>query len=163
MTCIPFILPQGGRLLLVLVLLATCKAIVAADGPAGGELLYNGIRLPQEWPPRLRISREPMSVPYLDQRPAVVPIDVGRQLFVDDFLVEKTTLQRTWHLAEPYSGNPVLRPDRPWETATQRATAYIYSDGVWYDPADRLFKLWYWGGYAYSTCYATSKDGIQWE
>ena len=163
MTCIPFILPQGGRLLLVLVLLATCKAIVAADGPAGGELLYNGIRLPEKWPPRLRISREPMSVPYLDKRPAVVPIDVGRQLFVDDFLVEKTTLQRTWHLAEPYSGNPVLRPDRPWETATQRATAYIYSDGVWYDPADRLFKLWYWGGYAYSTCYATSKDGIQWE
>ena len=63
MTCVPFSLPHGGRLLLVLVLLATGNAIVAADGPAGGELLYNGIRLPQEWPPRLRISREPMSVP----------------------------------------------------------------------------------------------------
>ena len=163
MTCVPFILPQGGRLLLILVLLATCNAIVVADSPTGGELLYNGIRLPKEWPPQLRISREPMPVPYLEKRPAVVPIDVGRQLFVDDFLVEKTTLQRNWHQAEPYSGNPVLRPDRPWETATQRATAYIYSDGVWYDPADQLFKLWYWGGYAYTTCYATSKDGIQWE
>ena len=94
MTCIPFILPQGGRLLLVLVLLATCKAIVAADSPAGGELLYNGIRLPEEWPPRLRISREPMPVPYLDKRPAVVPIDVGRQLFVDDFLVPRRCRRR---------------------------------------------------------------------
>jgi len=153
----------GCFLLAVFAFLAASNPFVAADDPAGGELLYNGIRLPEEWPPRLKITREPMPVPYLNQRPAVVPIDVGRQLFVDDFLVEETTLQRTWHVAEPYSGNPVLRPDRPWETATQRATADIYSDGVWYDPADQLFKLWYWGGYAFSTCYATSKDGIQWD
>ena len=35
-----------------------------------------------------------MRVPYLEDRPEVIPIGVGRQLFVDDFLVESTTLTR---------------------------------------------------------------------
>ena len=39
----------------------------------------------------------------------------------------------------------------------------VFSDGVWYDPADGLFKMWYMGGYATTTCYATSKDGLHWE
>ena len=38
-----------------------------------------------------------------------------------------------------------------------------FSGGAWYDPADRLFKMWYAGGFLASTCYATSKDGIYWE
>src|SRR5580704_1128633 len=88
-------------------------AACAADD---GELLYNGIRLPRAWPPRDEVkaeSREPQPVPYLDARPAVIPIDVGRQLFVDDFLVEKTTLRRTFHHAEKYQGNPILKPETP--------------------------------------------------
>ncbi|MBN2133456.1 MAG: hypothetical protein JW741_28410, partial [Sedimentisphaerales bacterium] len=44
------------------------------------EILYNGIELPDPWPPRIaKLTREPMPVPYLENRPAVVPIDVGRQ------------------------------------------------------------------------------------
>ncbi len=60
-----------------------------------GELLYNGIRLPKDWPPRdlPAASREPLPVPYLDSPPAVISIAVGRQLFVDDFLIERTTLR----------------------------------------------------------------------
>ena len=67
--------------------------------------LYNGIILPSEWPPRYidPMSQEKLPVPYLEDPPEVIHIDLGRQLFVDDFLVEKTTLQRTWHLAAPYS------------------------------------------------------------
>jgi hypothetical protein len=45
-----------------------------------GELLYNGIRLPAEWPPKWKYTLEPMPLPYLDKPPAVIPIDVGRQL-----------------------------------------------------------------------------------
>ena len=47
-----------------------------------GEVLYNGIRLPGEWPPRNMgpLSREPMPVPYLDSPPSMIPIDVGRQV-----------------------------------------------------------------------------------
>jgi hypothetical protein len=47
--------------------------------------------------------------------PDVIPIDVGRQLFVDDFLIEDTTLARRFHRAEYYSGNPVLWPNTRWE------------------------------------------------
>jgi len=83
---------------------------------APGELLYNGIRLPAEWPPRLPDgidTAEP--APYLVHPPKVIPVDVGRQLFVDDFLIEETTLQRVFHRAAYDARSPVLRPDRAWE------------------------------------------------
>ena len=38
-----------------------------------------------------------------------------------------------------------------------------FSDGVWYDPQNKLFKMWYMGGYLLNRCYATSQDGIHWE
>ena len=59
-----------------------------ATGPKP-EKLYNGIELPDVWPPRFGdpASVEPMEVPYLKQPPKTIPIDVGRQLFVDDFLI----------------------------------------------------------------------------
>src|SRR6266511_2593919 len=64
-----------------------------------GELLYNGIRLPATWPPRIKdVPAEPVVPAYLTAPPAVIPIDVGRQLFVDDFLIADTTLKRTHHL-----------------------------------------------------------------
>ena len=89
-----------------------------------GELLYNGIRLPLQWPPRLsQLDREVMPVPYLEDPPKVIPVDLGRQLFIDDFLVEETNLSRTFHQAEYYAGNPVLRPDQPWETRARRGYA----------------------------------------
>src|SRR6266852_5210921 len=117
-----------------------------ADLPATNEL-YNGIRVPPSWPPKDRaFSLEPMPAPYLLSPPAIIPIDIGRQLFVDDFLIEKTTLRRTYHQAQYHPANPVLRPDKPWEKSGKDPTAMVFSDGVWYDPQDRLFKMWYLGG-----------------
>jgi len=132
----------------------------------GGETLYNGIRLPSPWPPRLsEVPKEPVTPHYLASPPAVIPIDVGRQLFVDDFLIAETTLQHAFHEAEYRPDNPVLKPDKPWEAGNDRQPpcAMVFSDGVWHDPADRLFKMWYMGGYVRGTCYATSQDGIRWE
>jgi len=129
-----------------------------------GETLYNGIRLPSVWPPRndsLTLA-PPALPPYLTAPPAVIPIDVGRQLLVDDFLVERTTLKRTFHAAEYHPASPVVKPDQPWEQE-RGPTAMVFSDGVWYDARDRLFKMWYMAGYAHSTCYATSRDGIHWQ
>ena len=40
--------------------------------------------------------------------------------------------------------------------------AMVFSDGVWYDPAERLFKMWYMGGYGRSVCLALSEDGVKW-
>ncbi len=134
----------------------------AANAPAG-EVLYNGIRLPSPWPPKVGdVFRDPVTPPYLRSPPAVIPIDVGRQLFVDDFLVESTTLTRTFHSPAPHPGNPVLRPEKPWEQQGRGGMAMVFSDGVWFDPQDRLFKMWYMGGYGVSTCHAVSEDGLRW-
>lgn len=141
----------------------------AEDGSAKpmGETLYNGIRLPATWPPKDREpTYEPMPVPYLASPPDVINISVGRQLFVDDFLIERHTLKRTHHTATYLADNPVVKPDKPWETKAGNQncpTAMVFSDGVWYDPRDRLFKMWYMGRYCVTTCYATSKDGIHWD
>ena len=142
--------------------------------PAGAaEVLYNGIRQPNPWPPLQRgFQEQPVVPPYLVDRPDVVPIDVGRQLFVDDFLIEETTLHRTFHRPDYHPANPVLRPTTRWEKYDEYAertktrsnpAAMVFSDGVFYDPRDRLFKMWYMGGYSQNTCYATSHDGIAWD
>jgi hypothetical protein len=44
------------------------------------------------------VEKDPTAPPYLTSPPEVIPIDVGRQLFVDDFLIAETTLKRTFHL-----------------------------------------------------------------
>ncbi len=129
-----------------------------------GVTLHNGIVLPLDWPPRMQaLPSDPATPPYLTRPPQVIPIDVGRQLFVDNFLIEHTTLERTFHAAEYLPGNPVLKPDRPWENGTDSPVAMVFSDGVWYGPNDSLFKMWYMAGLCSSTCYATSQDGLRWD
>ncbi len=151
-----------------------CAPRVSAELAASeGELLYNGIRLSTPWPPPQRtLPTTPVLPPYLADPPRVIPIDVGRQLFVDDFLIEENMLERTYHAASYYSGNPVLSPTMPWETFDEYAertrtrpnpAAMPFSDGAFYDAHDRLFKLWYMGGYGHNVCYAMSHDGLSWE
>ncbi|HXI31663.1 MAG TPA: hypothetical protein VNG89_24665, partial [Vicinamibacterales bacterium] len=140
---------------------------------ASPSLLYNGIRLSDPWPPRYRsLPAALVTPPYLVAPPAVIPIDLGRQLFVDDFLIEETSLSRTFHRAEYQAGNPILQPTEEWEKFDEYAVrtktrpnpaAMPFSDGVFYDPHDRLFKMWYMGGYSQNTCYAVSHDGVAWE
>jgi hypothetical protein len=103
-----------------------------------------------------------VAVPYLASPPEVIPIDGGRQLFVDDFLIERTTLRRTFHTAKYHPENPILRPDEHWEKTGRDSAAMVFSDGVWHDAQDGLYKMWYMGGILKSTCYAISKDGIHW-
>jgi hypothetical protein len=139
---------------------------VEAGNDRDGELLYNGLRLSKDWPPRVpegasRAIHLVTSFPA----PEVIPIDVGRQLLVDDFLIESTTLTRTFHRPEYSPANPVLRAEEPWE----KDHAAPFSDGVWFDGREGLFKMWYWargtvdGKPLSSTCLATSRDGIHWE
>jgi hypothetical protein len=159
--------PCRTRLALFPLFLALPPAVALAT-----ETLYNGIVLSAPWPPRDQIvDEQPTATPaYLISPPAVIPIDVGRQLFVDRFLVESTDLRRTFHSADYYPDNPVIKPDRPWETAGLHRTAMAFSDGIWYDPHDRLFKAWYQGGggkdwmaHNPATLFAQSNDGIHWD
>jgi hypothetical protein len=129
-----------------------------------GETLPNGIRLPRAWPPRYLdpASDEPMETPYLDAPPAVIPIDTGRQLFVDDFLIATSTLTRTFHTAKKFEGNPVFKPETPQELKPA-AVCYLGHGGVFYDPADRLVKMWYSAGdLDGALCLATSPDAFTW-
>ena len=130
------------------------------------ETLYNGIVLPSEWPPRdvEPASRDTLPVPYLDMQPEVIPVDLGRQLFVDDFLIESTTLERRFGKPEVHPRSPVLVPETEHELDRgQCPTAAPFSDGLWYDPSDRLYKLWYLSGWMSTTALATSSDGFTWE
>jgi hypothetical protein len=159
---------MSHRLLAGLPAWVLCLAAGLAQAEPG-ELLYNGIRLPSHWPPRLTaagrdVARRPRGVPYLEHPPAVIPIDVGRQLLVDDFLIERTNLTRTFHRPEKYAHNPVLKPETPLElNGGRRPCATVFQDGLWFDPRDRQFKLWYHAGWFDGTAYAVSRDGLHWE
>lgn len=153
-----------------------CSPISAQTPSSATEerTLYNGIVLPEAWPPRDGevLSVEPMKVPYLQSPPKVIPIDVGRQLLVDDFLIEQTDLQRTFHPAEKYPGNPVLvastkdelrvHEDSSSKSVSGGSVALLHG-GAFYDPADKYLKLWFSGGTSLRFEMARSRDGIHWE
>lgn len=137
-----------------------------------GELLYNGIRLPEIWPPRdipsghaNHRNREPDPVPYLDFPPEVVLIDKGRQLFVDDFLIASSTLRRQFYQPVKRQDNPVLKPETNLEKGLENnlAAAVPKSGGIWWDPQERRFKMWYETGWFGGIGLVTSADGLHWE
>lgn len=134
--------------------------------------LYNGITLPDVWPPRNSTTNVTAGMDpfYLKDKPSCINIAYGRQLFVDDFLISETTLERKWHQASYVPENPVLTPEKEWEMTDNdgAGSAAPFSDGVWYDEVDGKFKMWYMAkgnnsnsGYC-ATCYAESADGIIW-
>ncbi|MCH9653321.1 MAG: hypothetical protein K0U86_14825 [Planctomycetes bacterium] len=146
-------------------ILASAVLVMATIGTHAGEVLYNGIKLPDQWPPRPdSFSRDkPTSPPYLADYPKVIPIDVGRQLFVDDFLIAQTTLKRIFHQPTYNANCPIFKAEKHWEIRRDTGFAAPFSDGVWYDPKDRKFKMWYMAGTACFFGYATSQDAIHWE
>jgi len=141
-----------------------------ATGPK--PILYNGIELPYEWPPRHLdpASTEPMPVPYLRRPPkASIPIDVGRQLFVDDFLIEKVDMKRTFHQAQKHAASPVFKAETTNEMGAsssggrgQEATCYLGHGGVFFDPRDGVFKMFYTAGWRGGLALATSRDLLHW-
>jgi hypothetical protein len=95
---------------------------------------------------------------------APVSIDTGRQLLVDDLLVGETTLRRTFHKPRIHPASPILKPETPLEMNNGYCpVACPFSDGVFYDPKDRLFKMWYHAGWFDGVAYAISEDGIRWK
>lgn len=155
-------------------LIASCGSPQKADNVSEETVLHNGIRLPEQWPPRYADDgvRREMPLPYIENKPAVIPVNTGRQLFVDDFLIAETDMERACHKAVFSDKNPVLGPDKEWEYTFERSPyAAPFSDGIWFDETDGKFKMWYLAGagmihknnQSFYTCYAESKDGKNWE
>ena len=152
-----------------------CMLGLCAAYAAQGQTLSNGIILPAQWPPRYEVpvTRQEMPVPYLSRKPEVIPVNTGRQLFVDSFLIAKTDLAPVYHTPRFYALNPVLEPDKEWEKTIEGAPyAAPFSDGIWYDEKDGKYKMWYLAGagsmhkedkQTFYTCYAESADGKVWE
>ena len=132
-----------------------------------GETLYNGIVLPSEWPPRIDAKNQaPLKAPYLEREhiPAVIPIDVGRQLFVDDFLIESTNgMVRAFPKPVKRFDNPVMWPGSKAEMAALAPGCAMSGGAVWWDPTRRRFRMWYMSGFAGRISYAESPDGLKWE
>ena len=139
--------------------------------PAGAETLYNGITLARSVataPPFF--PTDPILPPYLAEPPDVIPIDVGRQLFVDDFLIEEHLARRApttgpsiiANESRPAADDEVgeLRRVRGATHTRSNSAAMVFSDGVSSIPPISMFKMWYMGGYSQNTCYAVSRDGI---
>ncbi len=95
-----------------------------------------------------------------------VQLDQRVQLFIDDFLIERTErVWRTLNRSRKVRENPIIKPDRPWE-----GYLVLQPGSVIYDPNERQFQMWYNTLATESDsdieqflCYATSKDGIRWE
>lgn len=141
------------------------SSLITNPDESSAGTLYNGIILPKVWPPKGRVmSYDPMPVPYLENRPKIVPIDLGRQLFIDNFLIEETNLSQVSHNARKVDMNPVLKPETKAEMGIYDVPGASAKDGgVWWDSKDNIFKMWYEAGWLYRMAYATSKDGIHWE
>ena len=92
-----------------------------------------------------------------------IRIRTGRQLFVDDYLIAQTSLRRSFHKPRVHDASPVLKPETPLEMNNGYCpVACPFQDGVFYDPKDRLYKIWYHAGWFDGTAYAYSEDGLQW-
>lgn len=130
-----------------------------------GEKLYNNIVLPEAWPPEDIDTKNdtPMPVPYLDAPPKCINIDVGRQLFVDEFLIDSTDLLHVYHQPEKYAGNPILT----CSTALERQTNIVGGvcrPCIWWNHEKKMFYLWYQAGTYFkgTIALATSTDGLHW-
>lgn len=98
------------------------------------------------------------------------PIAIGsrRELFVDDFLIEKMTGKAEQRLHQPQAHEIAITHDAPWEGS---GTGYhsVFKDGGKYR---MYYKAWQLtvtapgkvntGEHPLFTCYAESEDGIHW-
>src|SRR5436305_3227617 len=92
-----------------------------------------------------------------------ISVDFGRQLLVDDFLIAETSLRRTFHKPRIHEASPLLSPTTPLEmNGGYCPVACPFQDGVFFDPKDQLYKIWYHAGWFQGTAYAYSEDGIRW-
>ena len=107
---------------------------------------------------------------------AAIDISIGRQLFVDDCLVEAATnVVRHWNRPVKMDA-PVVWPglegaapskldgSRKAGSGDSSVNLTCATDGgLWWDPTRRKFRLWYQADWLGDICYAESGDGVAWD
>ena len=140
----------------------------------GRHVQPSGITLTSPWPPNnlttaTFYSNPPQRTrppPYLKSPPRTVCLGVGRQLFIDNYLIDsrRTTLRKSWHEATVLRLDAIT-PDRAWEVGGgARRTARPFGGASLLDPRDQTVRLFYrcgWRGTTGKTCVALSKDGLR--
>lgn len=81
---------------------------------------------------------------------------------MDDFLIEKNSLKRTFHQAKKYADNPIMKPETTLEHEGDMPAVTPKGGGVWWDPKSQCYKMWYDAAWCQRFAYATSRDGIVW-
>lgn len=102
--------------------------------------------------------------PYLNNPIEPINIDLGRQLFVDDYFIESISpnIKRIYHQTTDITSKPLLMPIDGYDETRSNCPL---PDAVLYDPIAKEFKMWYVPNYEYvphRLAIATSKDGINW-
>lgn len=136
----------------------------AGTQPINGATSYNGIIIPHRWPPTNAYqSNKIMSLPYLAVPPPVINISTGRQLFVDDFLIDSVSnLTRVYHQAIPHTNNPVMVADKEWEKGLGSRLAIPANGGLWWDTTNYHFKMFYRAGPSNGLAMAISTNLTNW-
>jgi len=99
----------------------------------------------------------------VEKEPAVIEIGGRRELFVDEYLIERFGGGARLILHRPTMREVVMEHDKPWEGNTSGYHTF-FKDG-------EVYRMYYRGWHhegekeAHSpvTCYAESKDGIHWK
>ncbi len=88
---------------------------------------------------------------------------VGRQLIIDDYLLDQRSLARKWLPPIPHAENPVLAPTTDRDMNGGRCpVAAPFDDGILYDPDKGEWRVWYMSGWFDRTSLRISADGIAW-
>ena len=98
--------------------------------------------------------------PYLNYK-NVVNITIGRQLWVDDYLIDSSNnIKWVHHQAIDATPGSILPP-----TKFESRSNSPLPDAIIYDPLAKEFKMWYIANYdqvPHKLCLATSNNGVDW-
>lgn len=101
---------------------------------------------------------------------ATIELTDKRQLFIDDYLVERMSgVERNIHAVNKDPNNPVMNPELPWE-----GHQVLLFGTVLRDDEEGIWKMWYftYDHFRYMAgiipeishiCYAVSDDGVKWK
>lgn len=135
--------------------------------PPDHRVLWNGICQPTtDWPPNELLTRAVETPAYLRSKPRHINVSIGRQLFVDSFLVQSSHNIQTVYHAPQYadmSVNPVLQSTASWEVGETAGglAGTAKAVGVWWVEEHGRYEMFYRCG-SNSLCVAYSDDAIAW-